>query len=167
MKSKIPEIRNIWRKILNRKLKKGFTLYLAALDFEEFDAIFSYYSTVMYRLRKTYDKKYRFLSKNWFKKKIINYKYNQIFNLFAIANLGFIDKSNELLKQRNLKLNNIIRDIQESREIIEHISKNPVVINMYSTQEDILKFYFTLISNAYNANKLVESINELNSLKNE
>jgi hypothetical protein len=166
MKAPKPKLRDIWKNLFNEKFKKGFIKYLASLDYEEFDEIFDHFITTTYRLRLKYkNTKIKFLSEKWFKSKIVLYKYDEMFRLFGVANLEFIKKSNSILDEKNKKKTNLIKNINEKRQILNALSQIPLVITTNSTQSDILKFYIAIISNIYNSNELVKSLEELNNLK--
>ena len=77
----------ILKKCSNKKFRKGYVKYLASLDYKEFETLFIHYVEIVTTLSGRYAlKKIKFLSKDWFKKRAANKKYDLVYDLFYDAN---------------------------------------------------------------------------------
>lgn len=163
---KIHRLKDILSKMTNRNFKKGFTRYLSSLDYKEFDSIYNYYTSILIRLMNRYlTNKPKFLSKRWFKYKILYFKYSYLFYIFVKANSKFVLLSNKLLKENNDKIANLINDINEKRRILKNIASKPLILSENSTKEDLIKFHLSIVDNIYNAEILAKALEELKEIK--
>ena len=163
---KIHRIKDILSKMYNRKFREGFTKYLASLDYNEFDFMYNYYTSILIKVINRYTKnKPKFLSKRWFNYNVLYMKYSYLFHIFMKANSEFVVLSNKLLKENNAKVSKLIEDINEKQRILKHIASTPLTFSEYSTIEDRIKFYLAVVDNIYSTEILEKSIEELKTLK--
>ena len=148
---------NILIKYSSRNRKK-YSKYLKSLDKKEFEELYLFYSTLLIRTMFIY-KNSKFLSKNWFKYKILHGYFYKIFKLFYHSNAEFIKEINEKTEYDNKLREKIKSDINEQINILQHIYKKNIILNLdsLSTSNDIINFILILSENIY----LVEEINRL------
>jgi hypothetical protein len=163
---KVSRLSVLLKNCLKRKFRREFSKYLKSLDFEEFNYIYDHYSHVLgFMLNKYMLNKPKFLSKRWFKYKILYKNFEMLFNIFFIANPDFIKKSHDLLREKNKRASKLIGDIVELQTTLLITHSKTVILTSQSTQDDLNKFFVYLVSNMYNTKELEKLTDELKELK--
>ncbi len=157
---------DILNKCENKKFKDGYIKYLKSLDFNEFEELFSYYSGAIATLLIRYQKnKIKFFSNKWFKFHIIKYKWDLLYLIFSNANHDFVMNTSKNLDIKNTKKMDLIIKINETRQELESIVSNPIILTQNSSQEDIIKFNLIIIDSIYTSEKLTKLVDELNNIE--
>jgi hypothetical protein len=156
----------ILKKCENKKFRIGYMRYLSSLDFNEFEELFSHYSTIIAKLLLRYQKnKIKLFSKNWFKLSNLEYKWHQLYRLFSLSNPYFVELNMNNLDIKNTKKMDLIMKINETRKELESIISNPIILNQNSNQEEIIKFNLIIIDSIYTSEKLTKLVDELNNIQ--
>ena len=156
----------ILKKCENKKFRIGYMRYLSSLDFNEFEDLFSHYSSIIAKLIIRYRKdKIKFFSKNWFKLSDLEYKWHQLYKLFSISNPYFVELNMKNLDIKNTKKIELIMKINETRKALDSIVSNPIALSQAATQEDIIKFNLIIIDSIYTSEELTKLIEELNNIQ--
>lgn len=156
----------ILKKCSNKKFRNGFVKYLTSLDFVEFNALFIYYINVIGLMLHKYNKnKIRFFSIKWFKKKIVDYKYNQLYYIFSDANFAFITIINENMKHENVRSQIILDEIDDIKNSIENLYNKELVINLPLSKEDVIELSVLIIDNIYLRDELKKLVDEIKRTK--
>ena len=155
----------ILKKCENKKFRIGYMRYLSSLDFNEFEELFSHYSTIIAKLLLKYQKnKIKFFSKNWFKLSSLEYKWYQLYRLFSLSNPYFVELNMRNLDVSNSKKTDLIIKINETRQALESIVSNPITLPENAKQEDIIKFNLIIIDSIYTSEELTKLVDELNNI---
>jgi len=155
----------ILKKCENKKFRIGYMKYLGSLDFNEFEELFSHYSTIIAKLLLKYQKnKIKFFSKNWFKLSSLEYKWYQLYRLFSLSNPYFVELNMRNLDVSNSKKTDLIIKINETRQALESIVSNPITLPENAKQEDIIKFNLIIIDSIYTSEELTKLVDELNNI---
>ena len=162
----IHRLSTILKKCENKKFRIGYMRYLSSLDFNEFEELFSHYSTIIAKLLLRYKKnKIKFFSKNWFKISDLEYKWHQLYRLFSLSNPYFVELNMKNLDIKNTKKMELIMKIDETRRTLESIVSNPIALPQNTNQEDIIKFNLIIIDSIYTSEELTKLVEELNNIQ--
>jgi len=153
----------ILKKSLNYKFRRGFIKYLSSLDYEEFESLFVYYANIISTLLIKYsNKKIRFLSRDWFKYKILNIKYDIFFFLFIKGNREFLLEISKSMTQRNEEREKTLNEIDRLQHIINDLYAKEILVNVSFTQQDkieVITLIYVAIDTAKELEKLLNSLN--------
>lgn len=152
-------------KCSNRKFKNGFIQYLRSLDFEEFEILFNYYTSVLTKLMIRYkykEEKHKIFSKKWFRDQSLSYKYQQINLLFYEANYDFIEKVNKKIKDNNKKISELLVKIRKINESIVVVNGTKIEFVENPTTIEVITLISVLVEHIYNKNELDKLMEELN-----
>ena len=157
----------ILNKCYNKKFREGFIKYLASLDFAEFDKLFQYYMNVISLLLWRYQKdKIRFFSIKWFKYKILNYKYNQLYYMFSESNFQFVIIINENMKIENRRREKLISELDDVQKSIESLYNHQLLITLpILSKQDLIDFSVLIIDNIYLKDELKKLLDEVKEFK--
>ena len=156
----------ILKKCENKKFRIGYMRYLSSLDFNEFEELFSHYSTIIAKLLIRYQKdKIKFLSRKWFKLSDLEFKWHQLYKLFSLSNPYFVELNMKNLDIKNSKKMELVIKINETRKTLESIVSNPIALPKNSNQEDIIKFNLIIIDSIYTSEELTKLVDELNNIQ--
>lgn len=150
----------------NKKFRNEYIKYLKSLDFEEFEYIFSYYSSVLVKLLLRYKKnKIRLFSKKWFILKDIQIKWRILYLLFLDANYKFVKRTLDNLEIKNSKRMDLIIKINETKQALDSIISNPIKLTSNPKKEDIIKFNLIIIDSIHTSEELTNLMDKLNNIK--
>jgi hypothetical protein len=111
------------------------------------------------------NKKIKFLSKDWFKKKAVENKWGILHIIFAESNFSFVLRVNENDRIKNKKTLKLLTDINSVRETLKNINENvnekTIEITDCSTKEEIFNFYVLLVDSIYLSLELEKLKDEL------
>lgn len=162
----ITRLNDILTKCSNIKFKTGYIKYLKSLNFEEFEKIFVYYASVIQIVAIKYENS-RFFTKKWFKKYLLQLKFNILCNIFFEANFDYLIKIKDNIDIINKKREKILINIKNNKETLNNVLQ--LKFNVYKipmTKEDLINFNILIIDNIYLTNELENLIYELNKLSN-
>lgn len=143
------------------KYRNEFIKYLTSLDFNEFEYLYNKYSELIIRTGYKYRNSKRF-SKNWLKKKLLDIKLKRLYLLFLQSNMYYVILSGENLKNRNEKRRVILKNIEESKELMRNLNNNRFLeLSITPTYEDLIKLYILMMDNIYTKDRLDNLIKEL------
>lgn len=163
MKKTISDILN---KCSSDKFKKSYIKYLASLDFDEFEELFSKYSSTIAKLIIRYRKnKIKFFSRKWFKLSDLEYKWHLLYSMFVKSNNYFVDKITQNLEIKNNKKMSLLSKIIKTRQELESIISHPISLIPDPTVEDIIKFNLIIIDSIYTSEELTKLVDELNNIQ--
>ena len=118
----ITRLNSILKTCSNKNARKGFIKYITSLDYIEFEVLFIHYTTIFAKLFIKYSsKKIKKFSKDWFKKKALDVKYDKMYALFADANFTFIIEFNKNLREKNIQREKILQEIEDVKKIINSV----------------------------------------------
>jgi len=159
-------LNHILNKSNNKKFRNGLIKYLKSLDFDEFKLIYDYYSNVIGKLLFKYQKeKIKFLSKKWFKIKILKYKYKNIFTIFFDASSFSVIKIIDDETKKNDKYNSLVKNINEISDSLQEYSTYQMSLSSNPTTEELVRFIIMVSNNIYNLDELDRLIKELDRYK--
>jgi len=160
---KISRLSTILNKISNRKFRKGYIKYITSLDYKEYETLFVYNTEVVNVLSNRYlTKKYKFLSKGWFKSVSLKMKYDLFYNCFITANPQFMLDLNKNLKNRNRRREKILKSLADIREKIEKTYSMEIIIYDPPTFEDKVKLILMVANSISIEKELKMLLNEFN-----
>lgn len=165
---KIHRLNTILNKCGNKKFKSEYIKYLRSLDFEEFEILYNYYSSVIVRLMFRYKSKneeIKILSKKWFITESLSYKYQTLNLLFREGNIIYVEKANNKVEENNKKISELITKIKELNHSLEVIKNAKLVMSEKPDQKDMLNLIAILVEYIYNKNESQKILDELNNLK--
>jgi hypothetical protein len=163
----INRLNDILRKCSNTKFRRGYIKYLRSLDFKEFEKIFIHYSTALQIIIIRYTNS-RFLSKNWFKKQILQIKFNTLCQIFFEANYNYLISIKNNIDSINNRREKILTDIKNMQAvlniILENVDNYNRTIKKILTAQDLIYFNIVIINNIYFTDEIEKLIKELNNL---
>lgn len=154
-------------KCRDNKFKKGFIIYLQSLDFDEFELLFNYYTSIISRLifrYKNKEEKVKIFSKKWLRNKFLNYKYQTINLLFYAANSNFVKLANKKISDNNKRMSELITKIKEINKSIEAIKNVNLTISEQPSMTEVITLITILIEYIHNKNESEKIMNEINKL---
>ena len=172
----MPKLNILIKKIRNRKYKLGLIKYLSTLSYDEYHRIFTLYTTVIVRCKNFFDDG-RFLSKKWFKSKFLLGKFNELSEIFLLANEKFYFKRYTDLQYLNERALTLMEEIAQNELILENLKVNvdkiltiqniinKTIYYQNETYNETILINVILIDTLYSYHKIEKSMTELKELK--
>jgi len=120
-------------------------------------------SLLLWRYQKD---KIRFFSIKWFKYKILNYKYNQLYYMFSESNFQFVIIINENMKIENRRREKLISELDDVQKSIESLYNHQLLITLpILSKQDLIDFSVLIIDNIYLKDELKKLLDEVKEFK--
>ena len=155
----------ILKKCSDKEFRKGYIKYIKSLDYKEFESLFIYYNTIISILMIRYSSKdIKKNTKDWYKQKELDKKYDQLYDLFAEANFDYIIEFNKILNEKNIIREKLLKEIEEVKEIINSLHTKEVTVNLPPSFTDEINILMLISHTIFSKIELQRLMEELNNV---